>query len=85
MVVVVRIDGRGASDLTCLVLDPSEVTICSVIITILMLYSILCVGGVAWWCLCLRDCGTVLVRFGWIVVVVLDSDWCRNGLRTGAI
>jgi hypothetical protein len=49
-----------------------------------VLYSVLCGGyGVAWWWgfqmrwwwwFCVGDSGVVLISFGWVVRVVLDSD-----------
>jgi len=73
--VVVRAGGRGASDFACFGARSPEVNMCSFISTISMLISVLYGGGggsqLRWW-LCVGDRGVVLVRFGGVVVVVLN-------------
>jgi len=42
-----------------------------IVFTISMLFSVVWWW---WWWACVGDYGAVLVKFGWVVVVYLDSD-----------
>jgi len=79
VVVVVHVGSCGASDFACLVADPPRGHCVFCYFFYFKVVFSLCGGGGfrlrgLWW-LCVGDCGVVLVKYGWVVVVVLDSNF----------